>query len=403
MALTEREIQAARATQKPVRLTDGEGLTLHINPDGSRYWRFRYRFNGVEKMLSMGTWPDTGLLLARKKRRAARDLLAAGIDPAAKRRAEKAASANTFKAVADEWLIKQGASLEPDTVGRLRAWLDVVSRVIGGKPIGSIEAPDILAVLRRVEHRGKHETAHRMRATVSRVFRYAIATGRASRDPAADLMGALTPVDKTNFAAITDPAKVGALLRAIDAYQGQPSVQYALRLAPFVFVRPGELRGARWSEFTLDGKEPTWRIPAARMKMDTEHLVPLATQAVALLDELVVLTGDSEFLFPALSYRDRPISDAAINAALRRMGYSTQDEMTGHGFRSMASTLLNEQGHHPDLIELQLAHRERNKSRAAYNRAQRLAERRQMMQAWADYLDGLKAGGRVVNLRRRAR
>jgi integrase len=398
--LTEVSVKAARPQERPYKLFDGRGLYLFVAPTGGRLWRLKYRLAGRERLLALGAWPSVSLKRAREKRDEARRLIADGIDPSAERRKAKAALADTFRAVSDEWLAKQGATLELDTVARLKSWLDVVAVSLGTRSIASIEPPELLAVLRRIEHRGKHETAHRTLATVGRVYRYAIATGRAKRDISADLRGALTPVVANNFAAVTDPAKVGALLRAIDAYQGQPSVQYALKLAPYVFVRPGELRGARWSEFSLDGKESTWRIPAARMKMDREHIVPLSRQAVALIEALHSFTGDSEFLFPALSYRDRPISDTAINAALRRMGYSTQDEMTGHGFRSMASTLLNEQGYHPDLIELQLAHHEKNKTRAAYNRAQRLEDRRRMMQAWADYLDGLRRGGKVVPIRR---
>jgi len=389
--LTKLSVEAAKTREKAYKLFDERGLYLYVTPAGGRLWRLKYRLARREGLLALGAWPGVTLKRAREKGDEARRLIANGIDPSAERRKAKAALADTFHAVSDEWLAKQGATLEPDTVARLKSWLDVVCVSLGTRPIASIEPPDLLAVLHRIEHRGKHETAHRTLATVGRVFRYAIATGRAKRDISADLRGALTPVAANNFAAVTDPAKVGALLRAIDAYEGQPAVQYALRLAPYVFVRPGELRGAKWGEFQLDGKEPTWRIPAARMKMDRELIVPLSKQAVALVRALQAFTGDAAFLFPALSYRDRPISDAAINAALRRMGYSTRDEMTGHGFRSMASTLLNERGFAPDVIELQLAHQEKNKTRAAYNRAQRLAERREMMQAWADYLDGLRS------------
>jgi integrase len=326
--------------------------------------------------------------------------VAAGTDPSDVRKAEKRAQADSFKAIAEEWVEKQRATLEAETVTRLESWLAVVYKSLGSKPLAKIEPPELLAVLRRIEHRGKLETAHRTLAACGRVFRYAIATGRASRDISADLRGALAPAVKKNFAAITDPKRVGALLRSIDAYSGQPSTEYALKLAPLVFVRPGELRGARWAEFDLEAAE--WRIPAARMKMDREHVVPLSRQAVTLLRALQEITGDGELLFPGLRHPSRPISENTLNAALRGMGYG-KDEMTGHGFRSMASTLLNEQGFAPDVIELQLAHQEKNKTRAAYNRAQRIEERRRMMQAWADYLDGLRAGGKVVGIKRRAK
>jgi integrase len=262
----------------------------------------------------------------------------------------------------------------------------------------SITASELLARLRRIEAESKYETAHRVKGIFSRIARFAIATGTGglNRDVAQDLRDILTPTATENHAAITDPAKVGALLRAIDGFEGQPTTVAALKLAPLLFVRPGELRAARWTEFDLESKDPTWRIPAERMKMKTEHIVPLSRQAVAILKDLGTLTGDAELLFPSLASRSRPISDGTLNAALRRLGYSGE-EMTPHGFRSTASTLLNEQGWHPDLIELQLAHQERNKIRAAYNKAQRLAERRQMMQAWADYLDTLR--GRVASSR----
>ncbi|MDB6044694.1 MAG: integrase [Gammaproteobacteria bacterium] len=260
---------------------------------------------------------------------------------------------------------------------------------LGRQPIKSIRAQELLSVLRRAEARGTHETAHRVRALAGRVFRYAVATGRAEHDVSADLKDALAPVKTKNFAAILEPSRVGALLRAIDGYAGQPVTAPALKLAPLVFVRPGELRAAEWSEFDFEKAE--WRIPGARMKMGEQHIVPLARQAIDILKALQPLTNRGRYVFPSLLTRDRPISDNTINAALRRLGYNG-DEQTGHGFRSMASTLLNEQGFPPDVIELQLAHAERNKVRAAYNKAQRLGERRKMMQAWADYLDRLRAG-----------
>lgn len=397
--LTETVIKAARATDKPRKLFDERGLFLLVNPNGSRLWRLKYRLGGKEKLFAIGAYPDIGLKRARERRDDARKLIAEGIDPSAKKKAERQASADTFAAIAAEWLNLQRKTLKPKTITKAQ-WLldDWLNKYLGSRPIHTITAPEILAACRRPESQGKHETAHRVRALAGRIMRYAVATGRADRDPSRDLQGALAPVITTNHAAITDPKKIGELLRAIDGYQGQPSTAYALKLAPLTFVRPGELRAAQWGEFELDAAEPQWRIPAERMKMGEQHIVPLSLQAITLLRELQTLTGDSEYLFPSLRTTKRPISDNTINAALRRLGYS-HDEMTGHGFRSMASTCLNEQGWHPDLIELQLAHAERDKVRAAYNRAERLTERRKMMQAWANYLDGLRMGAKVVPIR----
>lgn len=411
--LTEARIRAAKPKNKPYKLSDGEGLWLHVMPNGSRLWRLRYRQPGAarvaadgtnrgrrETMVSLGKYPDVPLKLARDKADAARKQLATGITPADAKRTEEAQHANTFREIAAEWLEKQ--KFAPATLEKAEwTFRDLLFPFIGSKPVSQLAAPEILQVLRRIESRGKHETAHRTKQRISQVIRYAIATGRAERDPTADLRGALTPLDVKNHAAITDPVRVGELLRAIDGYTGQPATEAALKLAPLLFVRPGELRAAEWSEFTLDGQNPEWRIPAERMKMGELHVVPLAAQAVAVLRALRPFTCMSRYVFPGLRSRDRPMSEVAITAALRRMGY-TGEEMTWHGFRSMASTLLNEQGFPPDVIELQLAHAERNKVRAAYNRAQRIAERRKMMQAWADYLDALRTGGNVVPARRDA-
>ena len=398
-ALSEMKIRGTRPQQRAYKLFDERGLFMLVTPTGGRLWRFRYRLGGVEKLLTLGAYPDVTLKRAREKREDARKLLADGIDPNAKRRAEKSAHANTFEAIADEWLDLQRKTLATETLEilgtRLKSFL---YPYVGSRPITSITAQELLAALRRIEARGTHETAHRVRSLAGRVFRYAVATGRAQHDVAADLKDALAPVKCRNFASVTEPARVSELLRAIDGYTGQPVTAMALKLAPLVFVRPGELRGAEWSEFDLEGAE--WRIPAARMKMGEQHIVPLSRQAVAILRELHALTGHGRYVFPSLLSAERPMSDNTINAALRRLGY-TSDEQTGHGFRSMASTLLNEQGFPPDVIELQLAHTERNKVRAAYNRAQRLEERRKMMQAWADYLDGLNpASSNVVPINR---
>jgi len=396
MPLSDTAIRKAKPTDKPQKLADGGGLYLLLNKNGSKWWRLKYRFDGKEKLLSLGVYPDTGLAEARSKRDAARKQLAMGIDPGAHRKAEKAAgaerAANSFAVVAEEWLAKQ--RLAPATMAKARWTLnDLVNPWIGSRPISDIEAPEMLTLLQRIEERGAHETAHRTKQRCGQIFRYAIATGRAKHDPTADLRGALTPVAVKHRAAITDPLKVGELLRAIDGYTGGLVVRSALKLAPLLFVRPGELRQAEWSEFDLDSAQ--WRIPANKMKMREEHVVPLPAQAVAILRELHPLTGRGVYVFPGERSRSRPMSDGTVNAALRRMGFD-KDTMTGHGFRAMASTRLNEMGWPPDVIERQLAHAERNKVRAAYNRAQYLAERKKMVQTWADYLDSLRTGGQVI-------
>jgi integrase len=387
--LSEARIRASKPKERPYKVFDERGLFMLVTPTGGRLWRFRYRHRGLEKLLALGQHPDVTLKRAREKRDEARRVVADGVDPSAKRQAERAASADTFEAIAREWLGLQSKALAAETMEilgtRLKSFL---YPYIGSRPVKEITAQELLVALRRIEARGKHETAHRVRALAGRVLRFAVATGRAERDVAADLKDALAPVKSRNFASVTDPARVGQLLRAIDGYDGQPITALALKLAPLVFVRPGELRGAEWKEFDLEGAE--WRIPGVRMKMGEQHIVPLSRQAVTILKELQMLTGGWRFVFPSLLSRERPMSDNTVNAALRRLGYGG-DEQTGHGFRSMASTLLNEQGFPPDIIELQLAHVERNKVRAAYNRAQRLRERREMMQTWADYLDRLKS------------
>jgi integrase len=398
--LTDKAIQAAKPKARPYKLADGEGLTMLVNPNGSKLWRFRYRHEGREKMLGFGSYPDTSAKLAREKREKARKQLAEGLDPSGARQAEKAARDNTFEVVAREWLPLQKERLAPATYAKAVWTLEtLVFPYLGTRPIDKIGAADVLKVLKRIEGRGLHETAHRTRQRISQVCRYAVVTERAQYDVTLNLRGALAPVVSTNHAAIIEPGRIGELLRSIESYKGQAVTWYALRIAPFVFVRPGELRHAEWSEFDLDGGEPQWRIPAEKMKMGEQHIVPLAKQVVKLLRELNALTGKGTYLFPALTTTRRCMSENTVNLALRRMGY-TNEEMTGHGFRSMASTCLNEEGWHPDLIELQLAHAERNTIRAAYNKAQRLPERRRMMQVWADYLDGLREGANVVPIRR---
>ena len=404
MKLTDTKIRTAKPRERPYKLFDGGGLYLMVaaQKDGtpSRYWRLKYRIGGKEKVLAIGTYPDINLREAREAAADARKLLVRGADPSEKKRSSKIVQADTFQAVAEEWLGLQAKKLAPVTLEKGRWMLETfIYPRLGDKLINEIKAPELLAALKAIEAKGRHETATRTKQRVGQVMRYAIATGRAERDITADLRGALAPVPTKNRAAITDPARVGELLRAIDGYQGEPATAAALNLAPLTFVRPGELRGAEWREFDLKGAE--WRIPGERMKMGDAHIVPLSSQAVEILTGLQALTGSGRYLFPSLRSRERPMSENTLNAALRRLGYTT-DEMTAHGFRAMASTLLNEQGFAPDVIELQLAHAERNKVRAAYNRAQRLPERRKMMQAWADYLDGLKAAGNVTPIRRKA-
>lgn len=400
--LTESTIRAAKPADKPYKLYDERGLYLYVTKTGSKLWRKQYYFGGREKLLSFGAYPEVTLRRAREKRDEARRQLADGIDPSATKRAEKVAQADTFAALASEWMDMQRKKYKPKTLKKVE-WIlkDLLNPHIGSTPIRKITAPELLAALRRLELRGAHETARKTRQLASQVFRFAVVTGRAERDPAADLKGALAPVVVKNHAAIIDPVKVGELLRAIDGYSGHAATQAAFKLAPLLFVRPGELRAARWEEFNLDGNEPEWRIPAERMKMGELHIVPLATQAVVILKGLREITGPEGYVFPGLTNSNRPMSENALTAGLRRMGY-TGEQMTWHGFRTIASTLLNEQGWHPDLIELQLAHAERNSVRAAYNKAQRLIERRKMMQAWADHLDGLKATCNVIPFKRSA-
>lgn len=399
MSLTEFAIRSAKPQPKPYKVFDEKGLFLLVRPNGARLWRFKYFHGGIEKLLSLGAYPEVPLKRARAKRDEARALVADAIDPSAKRKAEKSAHTETFAALAEEWLETKRDTLTASTWQRDRDQLfKLVGPYLGKRPIAEIEAPELLEVLKRLERRGVRDTAHRVRAVCGRVFRYAIATGRTKRDISADLKGALAPKGSQSYAAITDPAKVGQLMRAIASYDGQRTTHAALRLAAYLFVRPGELRGAEWQEIDLENSE--WRVPAERMKMREQHNVPLPQQAVAILKELHGLTGGGRYVFPAIGPQARPMSENTLGAALRRLGYSSE-EMTAHGFRTLASTLLNEQGWHPDLIELQLAHKERNKVRAAYNRAQRLAERRRMMQAWADYLDGLRAGAKIVAFKAR--
>ncbi len=396
MPLTDAKIKGLRPASTLFRVLDEKGLCIEVPPSGALRWRMRYRFGQREQMLSLGTYPEVSLKQARARRDEIRQQIAAGIDPSAARKVAKAtlAGEGSFEAVALEWFHQFRPGWADAHAQRILRRLGAdLFPWIGKQPIGKLEAPEVLACLRRIQARGALESAHRALQTCSQIFRYAVATGRALRDPAADLRGALPSVKVQHFAAITDPKGIGTLLRDLDDYEGHFTTRCALRLAPLLFVRPGELRQAEWSEFDLDAAE--WRIPAGKMKMRQEHIVPLATQALAILQELRALTGKGRYLFPGLRTADRPMSENTVNAALRRLGYD-QTQMTGHGFRSIASTLLNEMGWHRDAIERQLAHSEKDGVRAAYNRAEHLPERRKMMQAWSDYLDGLKQGGKVV-------
>lgn len=383
----------------PGKHGDGGGLYLLVRPAG-RYWRLKYRIARREKVLALGVYPEVSLSEARARRDDAKAALRNGMDPSAVRRSNKAAavaSAGTsFGAVADEWLGMQKRMAPATRTKAVWTFKTLVGPWIGHIPVDQVTPAELLKVLRRIEASGAHETAHRTRQRCSQVFRFAIATGRATVDPAAPLRGALAPVKVTNRAAITDAATIGELMRAIDGYSGGFITRCALQMAALTFVRPGELRAAEWSEFDLDAAE--WRIPAARMKMREEHIVPLSPQALAVLRELHPLTCSGRYLFPGVN-KNRPMSEGTINAALRRMGFE-KEVMTGHGFRAMASTRLNELAWNSDVIELQLAHAPRNKVRASYNRAQHLTERRRMMAAWADYLDQLKTRGTVVPIRK---
>ena len=388
MPLTNLKVTKAKPKEKPYKLTDERGMYLLVHPKGGKWWRLDYRFQGKRKTLSLGTVPDVSLKEARRKRDEARLILEDGADPSYYRASAKAFGEDSFEAVAREWYEKfqrqWAQSHAVKTLGRLEK--DLLPWV-GSRPIDAIEPPELLRVFRRVENRGALETAHRIQQISSRVFRYGVATGRCVRDPTTDLRGALPPTQSIHFATITDPKEIGALLRAIDGFQGSLMTRCALQLAPLVFVRPGELRHAEWVEIQLDSAE--WRIPATKMKMKREHIVPLSTQAVTIFEEIQPLTGNGRYVFPSSLPTGRPMSENTVNAALRRLGY-TKEEMTGHGFRSMASTLLNENGWNRDAIERQLAHVEGNSVRAAYNYAEHLDERRRMMQWWADYLDTLK-------------
>jgi integrase len=400
MPLSDITIKKAKPSTKAIKLSDEKGLFLLVSPTGGKWWRLKYRYDGKEKLLSMGTYPEVSLKDARQRRDDARKLLANGIDPGENRKIQKAAksekSANSFEIVAREWFVKfkpgWAATHSDKIIKRLE---NDVFPWLGDRPIAEITAPELLQCLRRIEGRGALDTAHRAHQNCGQVFRYAVQTGRAVRDPSSDLRGALPSAKREHYASITEPKAVAELLRAIDGFRGTFVVQCALKLAPLFFVRPGELRKAKWKDFDFEKAE--WRYLVTKTK--TEHLVPLASQAAAILRELRALTGHGEYVFPGRDPQ-KPMSSAAVNAALRRMGYDTKTEITGHGFRAMARTILHQEiGIAPEVIEHQLAHRVPDALGTAYNRTKFLPERRRMMQAWADYLDKLKAGADVVPLR----
>lgn len=398
MPLSDTQIRSAKPRDKAFKLSDGEGLYLLITPKGKKYWRFKYRFQGKEKLLALGVYPDVTLADARNMRSKARNQVANEIDPSIHRQEEKRsqqqASENSLEAITREWCAKFLPKWTTKHADRVRRQFNCdVIPWLGKRPIAEITTQELHNTLKRIEQRGAIETAHRTLQSCAQVFRYAIATGRAKYNPADNLRGALPSVKKKHHASLTDTKAIGALMRAINDYHGHFVTKCAMQLAPLLFVRPGELRHAEWSEFNFETAE--WRIPAEKMKMRAIHIVPLSTQTISILQELHPLTGNGKYLFPSIRTPARPMSENTVNAGLRRLGY-TNEEMTGHGFRSIASTLLNEHGWNRDAIERQLAHGERNSVRAAYNFAEYLPERKKMMQWWADFLDELSQSALIL-------
>jgi len=399
MALNHIQITNAKPRDKAYKLADSDGLYLFVQPNGAKLWRMNYRHLGRQKTLYFGAWPEVGIAAARQQRDKAREQIAAGLDPAAEKRIEtlarKIAADNTFKTIAEEWVSKnEREGRAPITLDKIRWLLDMAYPMIGTLPISKITPQEVLAVLRKVEATGRYESARRMRSVLSRVFRYGIATARADRDVAADLRGALITPKVQHLAAITTPKEAGGLLRAIEGYTGHKITAFALRLSPHLFVRPGELRSAEWTE--IDTNAAVWSLSAEKMKMRRPHRVPLSRQVLDMLKELHALTGDGRFLFPSFRSPKQCMSENTVNAALRRLGYS-QEEMTAHGFRAMAATLLNEMGiWNPDAIEKQLAHLDTSMVRRAYARGEYWDERVRMMQHWSDYLDQLRDGAKIL-------
>jgi integrase len=394
MPLTDVTVRTAKPRDRTYKLSDSGGLYVEITPAGGKRWRWKYRIEGREKLLSMGVYPDVPLVAARGRRDDARKLLASGVDPSVHRQAAKAAqaesAANSFEVIAREWFVKHQSGWAESHSSKLLTRLEKdVFPYIGSRPISEITAPELLKALRRIEERGALETAHKARFSCGQVFRYAIATGRTERDISADLRGALPPVVVKHIASITDPALVGPLLRVLDGYQGTLVVRAALKLAPMFFMRPVELRTAQWADIDLEKGE--WRPFVSKVKKD--HIVPLATQAIQILKELHPLTGRGRFVFEGARSIKRPMSANTVNAALRRLGIPSE-ELSGHGFRAMARTILDEVHEvRPDFVEHQLTHVVKDPLGRAYNRTTHLPARRKMMQLWADYLDQLRAGG----------
>lgn len=399
-----RHAETAKPEAAPYKLNAGSGLFLEVMPNGSKRWRFRYFFASKEKMLSLGIFPAVSLLDARERRDAAKKLLAQGINPSDRRREEKAAAkaaiTNSFEAIAKEWLDRQTDKADV-TRDKSRWLLSFAIAEFGQRPINEITPPMVLAACRKQESEGKHETAQRIKTKCGQVFRYAVAIGRADRDPTSDLRGALKPPAVKHRAAITDPKRLAKLLRDIDDYTGHFSTVCALKLSPMVFIRPGELRAAKWSDIDLDAAQWSYTPPKTRNQTQLEHIIPLPTQAVAILREIHQVTGAGTHVFRSTG-KSGYLSEGAILGALRRMGYE-KDDMSGHGFRATARTILDEVlGFRVELIEQQLAHRVADMHGRAYNRTKHLPERTQMMQAWADYLDALKAGATVLPFKKPA-
>lgn len=402
MLLTDIAVKNAKPSDKAQKLSDSGGLYLMVHPNGSKYWRLKYRFLSKEKVLAIGIYPHISLADARDKRDNAKKLLAHNLDPSevkqAKKAEDKLEAANTFETVAREWLGKKAAKQVDKTRNRNLRILELnIFKHIGSTPINKVTSKALLAALHKMEQRGITDSAHRALQICGEVFRYAIATERAQADLSLVLKGALVPVKEKHHASITDAKGVADLLRSTYIYEGSFLTQQALKLAPLVFVRPGELRNAEWSEIDLEASE--WRIAAHKMKMKAVHIIPLSKQAIEIFKEIKAINGNGKYVFPGLRSTDRPMSENTVNAALRRLGFE-KGEMTGHGFRSMASTILHEQGWPHEAIERQLAHAERNKVSAAYNYAEHLPKRREMMQSWADYLDALRLSANVVNIKR---
>ena len=404
MPLTAITVKNAKALDKPYKLADEKGLYLEISPSGGKWWRYKYRFQGKENRISLGTYPDTSLADARNAHTEARKLLANGVNPSEERKSKKAANKlnneNSFEALAREWwashMVNKAASHKDKVIRRFELYL---FPWIGSKPISEITAPQILEVIRRIEKLNKAETAHRTLQTAGQVFRYAVQKGVVIRDVTADLKGALTPTTTKHMAALTEPKDLAELLRAIDGFNGTLTVNCALRLAPLLFARPSELRKARWSDIDLQAGE--WRYTVSKTK--TDHLVPLSTQAIAILKEIQPVSGHGEYVFQGGHSPLRPMSESAVNAALKRMGFDTQTQITGHGFRATARTLLHERLNiDPHIIEHQLAHSVPDTLGSAYNRTKFIAQRKLMMQQWADYLDELKEGAKVIQLKNKS-